>query len=352
MDEGKRESLLLESRDEVTGGFNPLLLWRDRQRILADPEIAARPRPPLANAPLRFALALTLTPLLLVAWLSSLLVGWDPGSEAPLGPIEARSAVTIEVLAAELPGLGTEKEVEVLARSIRPRDMVPEAGTLRNEALQSLLMQMPISADERRRRMQDWAEQVRASSLTAPHQDVLIAQVLHLAHRVRPGDRISAAVMRNVVEGGPVMQAISVLGLLLGAWLFGQTLRHDARFQHAARADRFYLYYTTTRMFWFLPAQALAYGISSYASASGDADMFVSAQTLSLLVSLASFVYLLVGSGTMARALAGKGQPLPRLAAWSIGWRLTASMGAALLALMLAGIVIVAILGIAAIELR
>lgn len=348
MDEKKDDSLLLESRDEMTGGFNPLLLWRDRQRILADPEIAARPRPALANTPLRYALALTVTPLLLVAWLSSMLVGWSPGNEAALGPMEARTAVTIEVLSAELPGLDAA-QVKVLARSIRPQDMVAEASTLRKAAEQELIRQQMLMPDARRSMTRDWAARVRASTLTAPHQDVLIAQLLHMAHVLRPGDRVNAAVMHSAAEGGPVMQAVSVISLLLGAWLFGQSLRNDARFQHAARADRFYLYYTTTRMFWFLPAQTVAYGIGSYASAAGDSEMLIPAHTLSLLISAASLVYLLAGSRSMAQALVGAGQPLPARAAWSIAWRLIVAMGVALLVLMVVGIVLVSILAIGAI---
>jgi hypothetical protein len=351
MDESKRESLLLEGSDEMTGGFNPLLLWRDRQRILAEPEIAARPRPPLSNAPVRYALALTLTPLLLVAWLSSLLVDGYPGRESAYGPIDARFGVTIEVLSRELPGLSTEA-VKVLARSIRPRDMVAEAGILRADATRALLWQPMMAPEARQRRMHDWVARVRASRLTLPHQDVLIAQVLHPAQTLQPADRINAALMRSVAEGGPVMQAISVLSLLLAAWLFGQTLRHDARFRHAARADRFYLYYSTTRMFWFLPAQTLAYGVVSYASAAGDAQMFLSAQTVSLLISLASFVYLLAGSRTMAQALAGADRPLPPAVAWAIGWRVAAAMAAAMWVVMLVGIVLVSLLSFAVIELR
>lgn len=74
MNDGGEPSLLAAGREELTGGFHPLLLWRDRKRILAQPEIAAQPRPALANSPMRFALALSLTPLLVVGWLTSVAV--------------------------------------------------------------------------------------------------------------------------------------------------------------------------------------------------------------------------------------------------------------------------------------
>lgn len=348
MDQGKRGSLLAEGRDEMTDGFNPLLLWRDRRRILAQPEIAAAPRPPLANSPLRYALALSLTPLLLVAWLTSLLVDLTPRALIEPGPIEARSAVTIEVLGAELPGLDRE-QTKVLARSIRRKDMVPEAQPLAESARQILSWEPFMPAAERRAAMRDWVARVRASPLTAPHQDVLIAQLLHVAHVTRPADRLNGNLLRSIAEGGTVMQVLSVVSLLLGAWLFGQTLRSDARFQHAARADRFYLYYTTSRIFWFLPAQTLAYGIGSYASATADVAMFDSASRLSMLISLASVLYLLAGAGIMARALAGSPPAPPPHAAWSIGWRLVVSMLTSLLVVMVLGMLLAVLLGIGAI---
>jgi hypothetical protein len=348
MDEGKRESLLLESRDEMTGGFNPLQLWRDRQRILADPEIAARPRPALANAPVRYALALTLTPLLLVAWLSSLLVGWTPGEQGKMGPVEARSAVTIEVLAAELPELDAA-QVKALAFSVR---LGAEARALLKAAADNLIWQPVQEAAQRRETMIDWVARVRRSSLRADEQRVLIAQVLHVAQRILPADRVSAAGLRNVSEGGPLMQLISVFGLLLSAWIFGQTLRHDPRFQHAARAERFYLYYTSTRIFWFLPAQALAYGLASYASAAGDATMFVSAQSFSLAISAAIGLYLLAGARAMARALAGAHMPLPRHAGWTIGWRMTVATAVATAMMLLLAMLVTATVSIVVVMLQ
>src|SRR5687768_12597246 len=149
MIEPGQPSLLDAGRDELSSGFNPLQLWRDRQRILADPEIAAQPRPPLANAPLRYALALSLTPLLVVAWLTSSLAGWMPRNDAGLGMIEARSAVTIEVLGEQLPGLDVE-QVKVLARSIRARDMVAEAAVLRRDAKDTLVWNLHLLPDARR----------------------------------------------------------------------------------------------------------------------------------------------------------------------------------------------------------
>jgi hypothetical protein len=337
-------SLLDESRHELTGGFHPLLLWRDRQRILAQPEIAAQPRPPLANAPLRFALALSLTPMLLVAWLVSFAVGLLPGERPERFGLEYRSDAVIEALAPHLPGVDRAR-LDALAHSMRRRAMAPEAARLAAEAQSLIFFRTMMPAAERQAELETWAGKLRASSVPRSQQDVLLAQMLDAAHDMRRGDQVFGEITRSVSEGGPLMQFLSVVSMLASAWLFGQMLRGDARYPNAARSDGFYLYYSTSRVFWFLPAQALAYGLVSYGSATGSAALMYWGQGVMMTIALASVAYLLAGSRRMASALAG-GQT-PRGGAWSIGWRMVVAMSVSSLLMMFAFAIVGAVVGFA-----
>lgn len=322
MQDAHGTSLLDQGREEFSGGFRPLLLWRDRRRILADPVVAARPRPPLANGPLRFALALGLTPLLIVAWLTSALVGLLP--DAPQeSRLESRSAAIIEALQPQFP-LSTPADVDSLSRAIARRRLSPEARELGREAFPLAFFQPLLPHAERRAALEAWAGRVRASGLPRLQQDVVIARVLDSAYATQRGDRFMAEVQRNVAEGGPLMQFLAAMSLIASAWLFGQTVRGDVRFTHAERADSFYLYYTTSRVFWFLPAQTLTYGVLSFASASGNAGLMQTAQAAMMILGAASFVYLMAGAAPMARALAD-GQPASRGATWAVAWRMFAA---------------------------
>ena len=320
-------SLLAAGREELTGGFHPLLLWRDRQRILARPEIAAQPRPPLANAPMRFALALGLTPLLVVGWLTSVVVGLLPGERTERGGIEYRSETVIAALQPQLPGLSHE-QLDTLRRSVPRSERLPEATTLADEAAGVAFFQPLLEPAQRRAELEAWAGRVRASSLPRAQQDMVFARILDSAHDMRRGDALMGALSRNVAEGGPLMQFLTLLSLIFGAWLFGQMLRGDARFPRADRGDSFYLYFTTSRLFWFVPAQAVAYGLVSYASASGNLGVMRSAQFLLMSVAAASMLYLVAGSRTMARALGGTGDVQPG-GAWAICWRMLVAMAVA-----------------------
>jgi hypothetical protein len=324
MDEGKSGSLLADGRDEFTGGFHPLLLWRDRQRILARPDITVQPHPPLANAPLRFALTLSLTPLLVIAWLASSMVSLLPGERSERGGIEYPSATVIEALQSQLPQLGPA-QLDELRRSVPRSARAPEASAFAQEASRIAFFQPSLEPAERRAELRAWAQRVRASSLPRVQQDAVLAEILDSAHDLRRIDSLLGGVSRNLSEGGPLMQFLSIVSLISSTWLFGQMVRGDARFPAAARGEALYLYYTTSRLFWFVPAQALAYGMVSYASASDDAALLRSAQVLSMTVGVASLLYVLAGSREMARALGG-GTEAPRGGAWAIGWRMLVAM--------------------------
>lgn len=325
MNEAREPSLLVAGREELTGGFHPLRLWRDRQRILAQPEIAAQPRPPLANAPMRFALALSLTPMLVIAWLTSMAVGLLPGDRPERGGIEYRNETVIAALAPQLPGLD-HAQLDALRRSVPRSSRPPESKALIDEAAAVAFFRPMMEPAQRRAELQSWALRVRASPLPRAQQDVAFAHILDSAYDMQRGDALMGGLSRNLSEGGPLMQVLTLVSLIFSAWLFGQMLRGDARFDRAGRSEAFYLYYTTSRVFWFLPAQALAYGLVSYASATADAGLMRSGQTLLMSIAGASVIYLLAGSRTMARALGGDGEVPPR-GAWAIAWRMLVAMG-------------------------
>lgn len=323
MKDGSEVSLLAAGSDELTGGFHPLRLWRDRRRILAEPAVAARPRPPLANAPMRFALALGLTPVLVVAWLASMAVALLPGERPERGGLEFRSEAVIRVLE---PALGLDPAgVAALAGTIKRRQLVPEARTLGKEADGLVFFQPALDNTERGARLAAWLARLRASAVPREQQDILLAKLLDSAYDMRRGDRLFGEISRSVSEGGPMLQFMTLSSLITSAWLFGQMLRGDARFVHAERGDRFYLYYTTSRMFWFVPAQTLAYGVVSFGSASGNAALMQGGQLALFAVGGASLLWLLAGSRQMARALADAPHAAMR-DAWSVAWRMVVAM--------------------------
>lgn len=240
----------------------------------------------------------------------------------------------IAALQPQLPGLGPA-ELEALRRSV-PRDArLPAAKTLADEAALIAFFQPTLEPAQRRAELEAWADRVRASPLPRAQQDAVFARILDSAHDMRRGDQLIGAMSRNVSEGGPLMQFLTIVSLIFSAWLFGQMLRGDARFPRADRGDAFYLYYTTSRMFWFVPAQTVGYGLVSYASASGDVGMMRSVHLLLMSITAASVVYLLAGSHTMARALGGTGA-VPPGGTWAIGWRMLAAMAVALVVIVVA----------------
>ena len=345
MDEAEGASLLRQGHEELSGGFHPLRLWRDRRRILAEPEIAARPRPPLANGPLRFALALGLTPLLVVAWLTAALVELLPGERPAAVGMAFRSAAVIAALEPQFP-LSTPADIDSLSRSMRRRELSPEAQALAREAMPLAYFRPALSLEERRAQLEAWAGRVRASGASRLQQDVLIAQFLDSAYAMRRGDKVMAQIQRNISEGGPLMQVLTVLSLISSAWLFGQMVRGDARFVHAPRSDAFYLYYTTSRVFWFLPAQTLAYGVVSYGSAADDAALMQAGQVALLTLGVLSFVWLMAGSAPMARALAGG--PAGRGATWAVAWRMVVASAVSAFLLMTAMALVGMVVGVVA----
>lgn len=341
----EEDSLIAAGRDELTGGFHPLRLWRDRRRVLAEPVVAARPNPPLANAPLRFSLALHLTPILLISWLVGLIVDLTPNRPPALSQLEVRSVTLIEAIEPELGGLSREA---VFALGKRRQDAAPDELKPLQARLRELVVTPPTeSYAERRARVDAWVRDVRASSLPEDAQRQLLANGLSMGYRLRNADVVLGRVQRNAAEGGPVLQVSMLLAALLGAWLFRQTLQGDARFVHAARADRFYLYYSTSRMFWFIPLQTLAYGVGAYGSALGRNDLLHAGQVGSTLVGAAAMVWVLLGSRQMARALSEDPQA-SLSAAWAVGWRQLAAMVGSFVLLAAVAAVLAVVVAIAA----
>jgi hypothetical protein len=341
------ESLLGAGRDELSGGFHPLRLWRDRCRILAEPAIAARPHPPLSNAPLRFALSLSLTPILVIGWLVSQTVELLPTLAREAPRLETRSLVAIEALEAELPGLD-RAALEALAKQPpSSADMPPPYAELRAQAKDLVMADAGQAPAARRAALGEWIRSVRSSTLTAGQQQILLARQLRFAQAMRRGDLALQRLQRNLSEGGPVMQITALLATLLSAWLFRQALQGDARFPHAQRADRFYLWYSTSRIFWFIPAQTLSYGLGAYASATGHDALLRLSQSLTMAIGLGSLAWLLAGSPAMARALADSAS-VPPGGAWAVGWRMLATYAVAMLVVMLVLVPCVVGIGIAA----
>jgi hypothetical protein len=326
-------SLVAEYRREFGSGFHPLKLWRDRRAILAEPVLAARQDPPLANAPVRYALSLSLAPMLFVGWMMSLLVDLAYPDRERAGLHDGLFVSTQQRLGEELPGLDAEA-VKQLAGTIPIEQMPASASQLRDKLARIMSRANRIDVTELNAQMEGWIREVQSSELDAAQQRVMMAKALAASRYGEKLLRRVGTMQRSVLEGGPMMQVLGVFGTLLGAWLFGQMVRGDSRFVHAERADRFYLYYIPSRMFWFLPAGALAYGIVSFASATGNTGLMSYAQSGQLLVAGGALLYLLLHARDMARALCDAA-PAPRGVAFAVAWRLLAAQAVAMVAIVL-----------------
>jgi hypothetical protein len=345
-DPGPDLNLVQEYRREYVGGFHPLQLWRDRRAILANPEIAVRAHPPLANAPVRFALSFGLVPILAIGWCMSQLVEVLYPERERSGVVEQVAEPVRQVLREALADLD-DAQLAALAKSVPRTQLDPAAAPLWKEAREAATAPASINQDmsaTRRDAARAWLDAVRASPLDPGQQRVLIAKAHEMSRQTSRLNRFVNDFTRSVAEGGPVMQAIGAAGMLLGAWLFGQTVRGDPRFPLAVRADRFYLYYGTSLLFWFLPATAVAYGVGSFASAAGNTELYRLNQGVMIAIAATSMVYLLAHSGRIARVLAGG--ELARGMAFAVAWRLLAALFAAQVCLMVVGMILGVIGGV------
>ena len=317
-------SLLQEYRSEFTQRFRALQLWNDRRRILAEPAVAAQVSPPLANSPVRFALSLQLVPVLFIGWLVSALVGLVVSDDERVDAYASKLNPAIELLDERL-GHRSKQEVDDLAREAGVQHMHPQANALWMELVKAIAFHATNDSTRVRDGVAAWLQHLEASPLSAEHRLVLEAKALRFIRGQGESEKFRDTIMRSVTEGGVAMQLISVFSLLFSAWLLGQTLRGDPRFVLAARADRFYLYYSTSLVFWFLVAKVLCFGVTSFAYASGKPALFVGSQSVQMLVGLAAAVWLVSRSGEMARVLCDA-NPAPKGATFAIAWRIVVTM--------------------------
>lgn len=344
MEKPSDPSLLQEYRSEFAGRFNPLRLWNDRRRILADPAIAAQPQPPLANSPVRFALSLQLLPILFIGWL----VGMVSGLIAPDGEranaLSGKLIPAIELLEGRL-GAMPDAELAEMAGKTSVKDMPAQADGLWMHMVRRMSFRHSMSEPaEVRDVMDDWLQRVQTSDLSEEHRAILEAKALRFLHRLQKNEKYHDKVMRSITEGGVLMQVIGVFTLLFGAWLLGQMLRGDARFSLAARADRFYLYYSTSQVFWLLMVKLLCFGVGSFAYAAGNVRLFSGAQMAQFVVAGITVLWLISRSGEMARVLCNA-DPAPKGAAFSIAWRMVVAMLVSTIVIVLVAVIVGIALG-------
>lgn len=326
--------------------YNPRRLWRDRRAILAQPRIATETRPPLSLSPLRFALTLAVVPMLAIGWATAQLASvLYPDGRAP-------SAVETNARAIEQPlivFLADADADQIHAWSKIKRDVLPpDAARLYDQGKQSL---GPTSAAADptlvTQAISGFVSELQRSTLAPEQQRVVAAKLLRRVQARRHADAVLNAFMHSILEGGAAMQVIAAFTILLSAWTFRRLVRRDPRFPLGERADRLYLYYSTSRLFWLTMASIGSYGVISFASASGDAALLEQANTVSQWLALAALLYLLLFSRSLVRALRDD-DALPRGSTWSIAWRLIAAQVLAMLALIVVAFVLGILLSIAA----
>jgi hypothetical protein len=319
-------------------------LWRDRRAILADPRIASQPRPPLGFPPLRFALALVIVPMLALGWLSSQLAGAMYPDGAAASPIESGTRAIEAPLDAYL---GAPPDRELRAMRIDGAVLAADAKALRERARARLDLK-PFEAVPDALGLREGADafvaELKASALPESTRRALAADVLLKARARRHVDAVSMGFMRSMLEGGAGMQVMSALVLVVAAWRFRRSLRNDPRFPRREQAGAFYLYYTTARLFWLSMLSILVYGVLAFASAAGDMRLFDQFNIASQVIGLASLVYLLCYSGTIARALRDDDE-LPKGAAFAIGRKLVWSQLVAIVSLILLALLLGIALG-------
>jgi hypothetical protein len=344
MGEQSASGLVREYRREFGSGFRPLRLWRDRRRILAEPALAAQSAPPLSNAPVRFALSLQLIPILTIGWAVSAVVGVLVPDEARQG--ESASGPIIEVLAARLPGLD-DARLDRLGAAASADRLPPGARELAAEARRQLVrsgspLLLHPAPDDNRAFARAWLRKVDSAALEDGQRRALIARIVLEAKVDARKSRMLQELVRSANEGGPVLQVVGAFNLLLSAWMFAWLFQRDGRFAAAVHADRFFLYYTSSLLFWFLPLGALLYGANSYASAIGNTSMVLRINLAMQIVGIGQLAWLLWHAPEVARAL-GAEEPSPSRLVLITGWRLLLAYVLSTLALMAA----VALLAIA-----
>lgn len=317
-------SLVEDYRNEFAGRFSPLKLWNDRRRILADPAIAAKPQPPLANSPVRFALSLQLVPIIFIGWLVGSLAGLIAPDRDGAGLFSGKLVSSIALMDERL-GPMPDEQLKELAGQAGVQHMHPAAEPLWMDLVRTNSLRMQSDAAQVHASTEDWLQRLDASEVSPEHRMVLTAKGLRFMQQLQASEKWQDGLMRSMTEGGVLMQVIGVGSLLFSAWLLGQMLRGNAWFPLATRADRFYLYYSTSHIFWFLLVKLLFFGVGSFAYAAGNTGLFSTAQTGQLLVAGATAIWLLSRSGEMARVLSDA-SPAPKGAAFAVAWRMAVAM--------------------------
>ena len=343
-------SLLREYQREFSNKFAPLQLWSDRRRILADPAIAAQSPSPLANSPVRFALSLQLVPILFIGWLVSALVGLVVSDEQRVDAYAGKLAPAIALLEEHM-GHPADEPLAETARQAGVQHMHPQAKALWFDLVKIVALRATGDDATVRDSAADWLQRLEASEVSREHRDVLKAKALRYLRSQRDGGKFQDTVMRSLTQGGVLMQVTGVFSLLFSAWLLGQMLRGDARFVLAQRADRFYLYYSTSLIFWLLLAKLAFFGVGSFAYAAGKPALFNLSQAAQLATALVTMIWLLWHSGVMARVLCDA-QVAPKGAAFSVAWRIVVASVVSVIVMTVVGGVVGLAAGIASSMLR
>lgn len=343
-------SLLQEYRREFSRSFAPLQLWNDRRRILADPATAAQAPSPLANSPVRFALSLQLFPILFIGWLISALVGMAVSDEQRRDAYAGKLAPAIALLEERL-GHPADEPLKDMARQIRVQHMHPQASALWFDLLKIVSLRTLGQHAPVRDAVADWLQRLDASEVSDEHRGVLMAKTLRYLRSQSEGEKFQDTLVRSITEGGVLMQVVGVFSLLFSAWLLGQMLRGDPRFVLAQRADRFYLYYSTSLIFWFLLAKVTSFGVGSFAYAAGKPALFNVSQIAQSVIALGAMAWLLSHSGAMARVLCDA-QVAPKGAAYSVAWRIVVASVVSIVVMLVVGAVLGLAAGIASAMLR
>jgi hypothetical protein len=345
-DQPARPSALDDYRATFGNRFDLRQLWRDRKAILAQPRIAAEPAPPLSMSPLRFALTLAVLPMLALGWASSQLATLAYPDGRPPSATEAIA----RAIEAPLESFLLPADADRIAAWGRVKSAtLPAASVALYENGKQRLTTTPtkIDAVAARQAVDAFVLELSQSGLSTEQRNIVAAKLLLRTRIARRLEGFGSGLMRSFFEGGAAAQAVGALSLLVSAWMFRRFVRRDARFARRERADQFYLYYVTSRLFWLSLLSIVCYGVVAFASASADVVLMSRANSVNQLLLVVSLVYLLARSREIARALSD-GDELPAGATRSIAWRMLLSQLLANIAVIAVALLLGIVVGIAA----
>lgn len=286
--------------------------------------------------------------MLAMAWCTSQLAGFLYPDGRPPTPVQAAALAAEAPLEAWLgnPDAAAFRALHAPKLSALP----PEQRALYDQARAALSLKpgaRALPAAQARAAAEDFLAKLQATPMDEARRRHLAAELLRDTRGLRRIDGAVAGMLHNFTEGGAGMQVAAALSLVVTAWLFGRSLRHDARFPRAAAGGALYLYYGTALLFWFSVASIVAYGVLAFASASGNTTLFERAGQASQAVAAVSTLYLLLFSRRFALALRDDAA-LPRNATLAIAWKLLWTQLASFALLMAAALLAGTLAGVAA----